>query len=298
MPALGPRQAAEVSGTVASQAISPSWVSAPGVARERVWLRDVTADEDWHRLDDILPSEGTFTVDGLENRHVYEVTLQRGRGYFDAADDVRSTPRQLRPLPRALTAPVAGLEVAPTDHGLEVSWTAEPDADGYTVWYRGRGFDVALRSMPAEATTVRLAGLQAGGEYDVWVEASNGSGTGPATAPVTGMPLGPTLTAPRAPALEPVDKGLVARWSPVARARTYWLQFRDVEAPEWWTVVVPGDQLAAELDSLGPGRSYEVRVRAIHQQLIGPLSPTSTATVPSAVPDTDRACSARTGHRG
>ena len=35
---------------------------------------------------------------------------------------------KLRPLPRALTAPVAGLEVAPTDHGLEVSWTAEPDA--------------------------------------------------------------------------------------------------------------------------------------------------------------------------
>ena len=43
MPALGPRQAAEVSGTVASQAISPSWVSAPGVARERVWDGDVNA---------------------------------------------------------------------------------------------------------------------------------------------------------------------------------------------------------------------------------------------------------------
>lgn len=277
---VGPRVAATVSGTAAPGEVTISWESAPGVLRETMWWRDVTAGEGWQRLPDELPHAGVWTRGGLTNGHVYAVMLQPGRGTLDAAEDVRSTVL-LRPMPERLTAPVEDLQVEPTDHGLRVTWAASLGAESYTVWFRGRGHDVDLRSRVTNSLEVELEDLVAGNPYDVWVEAANLSGVGPASEAVQAVPLGPEVGLPgHVVATASSQTTALVTWDPVPEATGYWVQYRPAREPEWWTVGVDAPSTELVLSDLAPGTDYRVRMLAYHQRILGGLSPETAFATP------------------
>ena len=95
---LGPRQAAVVQATATDGGASLTWTGPPGADHEIVWLRDVSLHQGWTPLPDRVAAK-TTTLSGLTNGHTYAVTLQPVKGYWPAADDVRSAVVRVRPLP-------------------------------------------------------------------------------------------------------------------------------------------------------------------------------------------------------
>ena len=81
----GPRVGADLTLTPGDGEVRLTWVSAPGVTSEYVWLRDATAGHDWQRLPFPVPT-GSFISPGLVNGHTYEFRLQPMKGAVVAED--------------------------------------------------------------------------------------------------------------------------------------------------------------------------------------------------------------------
>jgi hypothetical protein len=81
----GPRVGATLIAAPQQGAVELTWMSAPGVTAENVWLRDVTAGADWQRLPYPVQT-GTFTATGLSGGHDYEFRVQPIKGAVSSPD--------------------------------------------------------------------------------------------------------------------------------------------------------------------------------------------------------------------
>ena len=153
-----------------------SWPGPPGATAEYVWLRDVTAREEWRRLP--WPVAGpTWQASLLVNGHRYRFRLQPVKGDEVAAGDVRSNVVEV--LPQRLPAAVPKPRLEPRSRAF--GWAGAP-----TPWRRSYlrlrwpvGSRSAVRTRTVKRTSTRIGSLSPRKRYAVTVIAVNGTGTGP-----------------------------------------------------------------------------------------------------------------------
>ena len=90
-------------------------------------------------------------------------------------------------------------DVTPGDATLDVSWTAVPDAESYTVQWKSAMEDYSdARQQTVQAPPVTLSGLTNGVAYTVRVRAGNAGGDSDWSDEATGTPLRPVPALPAA----------------------------------------------------------------------------------------------------
>ncbi|WP_182526413.1 hypothetical protein [Nocardioides dongkuii] len=125
---------ASLSATAGDGVARLRWTSGPGVAREWVWVRDLTARREWTRLSAPVPGPA-WTAGGLVDGHTYAFRLQGLKGSI-AADRYSNTVR-MAPVPPVPEAP-ARLRAALGKRSVRLSWGPARHATSYAVWHRER----------------------------------------------------------------------------------------------------------------------------------------------------------------
>ena len=119
----------------------------------------------------------TVTFDNLESGRTYRVWV-RAENEAGKGERVRASIT----LPAELPGPVTGLEVAATEDGVTVSWSAPETGgapDGYIVHLKAEdGGKGRIRTPRAKKTQVSFENLESGQTYKVWVRAQSKAGKG------------------------------------------------------------------------------------------------------------------------
>lgn len=182
---LGPRVAPRLAATPADGGATLSWTGPPGATAQYVWLRDVTAGEEWRRLPFPVPGS-TWQTSLLVNGHRYRFRLQPMKGDEAAAGDVRSNVVEVLPQRPPAAAPTPRLE--PRSKALRVSWRAEAVATSYRVSWWPVGSRTAARTRTVAGTSTRIGSLSPRKRYAVTVVAVNGTGNGPVSKRAVARP--------------------------------------------------------------------------------------------------------------
>ncbi len=182
---LGPRVAPVLTATPGDGGATLSWSGPPGATAEYVWLRDVTAREEWRRLP--WPVAGpTWQAGLLDNGHRYRFRLQPVKGDEVAAGDVRSNIVEV--LPQRLPAAVPKPRLEPRSRALRVGWRADAVATSYRLSWWPVGSRSAVRTRTVKRTSTRIGSLSPRKRYAVTVVAVNGTGTGPVSKRAVARP--------------------------------------------------------------------------------------------------------------
>ena len=138
--------------------------------------------------------EGTeFSLDNLATDPQGTITSIRGAGKFSNERMARLT--FVRQAPERPGPP----GVTPGDGTLDVSWTAVPGAESYTVqWRSGLEEYSDARQQTVQAPSATLLALTNGSSYTVRVRASNAGGDSDWSQEATGTPLQPVPALPAA----------------------------------------------------------------------------------------------------
>lgn len=251
----GPISGAALRVTAGDGTAALAWTQPLGATHEYVWMRDATAGQDWIRL--FFPVTGTtWTADDLVDGHGYQFRLQPTKGTA-VAEHVFSNVATAWPSapPPGAMGPVT---VAPTDHGLTVSWPAADRATRYRVrWWP---VDAPEQATADETVDLGLAitGLRAGRRYAVSVEPVADWVPGdPAVA--VGVPLGP-VPAAVVPTVRVDRRDRVhLAWAAVEHATSYAVSGAVTTATRWRSAPLP------------PGR-HVLRVRAYAEDVAGPVT--------------------------
>lgn len=244
-----------------------SWESPPGATGEYVWLRDVTAGDQWRRLP-IPIGDTEWVAAGLVNLHDWEFRVQATKGEA-VAEGRYSDVVSVRPAPGFL-GPVT---VTPGDRRLDLLWPVVTDATGYLVtWAPSPAIgEVSAGDGGSEEVTTgsaALTGLVAGGLYTVTVTPLWGEDAG--TAVTVAAAAGGPRPAPPDHLTGTIDRRGRARlaWgSPVESSSGLRFEVQHRTTGAWQTVgwtTVPRLRTAVLLR----GR-HQFRVRAWFQLLPG-----------------------------
>ena len=177
--------------------VSFSDLTASNVAAKSATLRLTSPPSTWS-YKYTWPSGGTCSsavstastnVTGLRPATTYTFKAYRGAGC--------ST--EMATAPSFTTTPdkVEGVQVAPRNASLHVSWTAETGATGYKVQWKksDQSWDSANRQTTSTTSSATISGLDNDTQYTVRVLATNTTGDGAWSDTATGTPLALTLTA-------------------------------------------------------------------------------------------------------
>lgn len=241
-----------------------SWVRAPGIPEQYVWRRDVTAGEDWVRLQWPLGAT-SWTAGGLVNGHTYGFRLQALKGAVPAA--TFSNVVQVRPVPPPPTA-APSVRATPGDHAIRLTWDPVPGATAYDVRWSGGG---GSGSRTLSTGILDLTGLQAGAPYELSVTPRNlNPVAGPRTT-VRAVPTGPRPAA--ATGLTARDRGrrtVRLTWAPATDATRYVVVEKRGGS---WREVATVTRTGLTLRHVKRG-VHQWRVRTWHQSIVGPWSRT------------------------
>lgn len=169
-----------------------------------------------------------------------------------------------------------------------VNWLAVPGATSYTLRYRVAGSSTWTTITSIATITRILTNLQHSTQYEVQIQAADGSGNVSAwsnsafftTVALTGSCLPPSgiFTAPSGPT------SVLIQWTNVANAACYDIDYRI--SGVWTTVSVPAPASAYNLTGLTPGAAYQLRVRsqcgACNGATTSVYSPTFNFTQPTS----------------
>lgn len=254
------------------------WEAAPGATSHTVWVRP--SGEPWTEVGTTSDTRWTFT--GLRIGRSYVFRVQSAKG--TALSPKFSVPLRLVPRPPP-PGTVDDVRADPAGNAITVTWSAVPTATAYVVEARAPGVrhDPGARRVvrvgepeaaaPAQARrTTELAGLAAGRDYDVTVQAVAAGVGGPASEPLSvtapGERPGPAVARLRVRR----DGTWVARWQGVAGASAYDVRFglrggaarevRDLHGRRW-----------VSTRALRPHERLRVRVRARNGDLAGAWGP-------------------------
>ena len=264
---LGPRVAPVLGVEPGNARLVLSWSGPPGATGQYVWLRDATSGESWRQLPYIVQGD-TWTAEELTNGHRYEVRLQPVKGWWAAADDVRSETVSAVPQVPAPSEPVLARAVA-VDHGFRVDWEAVKGATRYRVaWARRDGPEGAGALVTAEPATVRA--LVAGAPYVVSVTAGNAGGWGPVSDGVRVVPVAARPAAPRGLRVTRGPRAIRMSWAAVSGATRYEVQ-RHRRGAGWSRLLETAAPRARVTDAAARD-VRRVRVRAWHQRVAGDVS--------------------------
>jgi hypothetical protein len=159
------------------------------------------------------------------------------------------------------------------DQQLSVSWAAVERADAYEVWYApapetGEA-DPTERNQYVKAISANklvITELENETFYHVWIKAKNAGGTSDFSDPVKESPKSPAAlpSPPLNLVLEPGNKSITARWTPVPQAEAYDVYYTggNVLPGAAPLQVTGGDRESAEITGLADGSSYYVWIRS------------------------------------
>ena len=242
----------------------------------------------------ITPDQNTqtYTITGLNDRVTYNIRVKavRGPSGDPFTPTLTSTPGlagpPVWPADNALTSPFFGRITADWNPPLDTN--SDDNIASYVIQWSTSpsGWSTTRQATTAVGTTeYTITGLS-NGSYYVRVQGVNSAGPGTwsltemlrltATRPSPGQPTELTLTTA-------ANSQLTATWmkpSSTNEPTHYQVQWRNVTARENWATsrehtVVGADTLTATVPpsgSLIPSNTYEVRVRAINQDIAGSWS--------------------------
>ncbi|KQW53262.1 hypothetical protein ASC77_02940 [Nocardioides sp. Root1257] len=254
-----------------------SWAGPPGAAAEYVWLRNVTAGDDWVRLP--YPVVGTsWVAGGLVAGHRYAFRLQAVKGTA-VADDYSNVVEVVPTAPPEPAAPPAGppapVVATPGPQQLTVEW---PDVA------RATSYDVTWTSdVPGEDGTMNVAsgpvvlgGLAAGRAYRISVVARNAAGVS-AAAVGRGVPAPPSMSGrPTGLVVTPGSHRLNVTWTPVPGATAYDVSWTGRRLGMHGATTVERPSVA--ITYVLAGESYDITVTARNAD--GPGLAATTVGVP------------------
>ncbi|MDT4917197.1 MAG: hypothetical protein QOH89_1897, partial [Pseudonocardiales bacterium] len=248
-----------------------TWTDAPHATGYRVYMRNVTANEDFNGLP-FPVSGGSWTAGGLVNGATYEFKLQALNGQIQGGT---SGAAQVRPTGPAPAAP-QGLTAVPADGEATLRWSEADHATGYYVHMRnvtaGEGTFTKL-PYPVDGAEWTAGQLVNGATYEFQLEAVNGYITGGKSAVVRATATGP---APGAPPLSvrPGDRKAILTWDLPDHATSVYIYMRNRSAGENAFSRLPypvaDDQFVAT--GLVNGADYDFEVRAYNDLIAGGTS--------------------------
>jgi len=162
------------------------------------------------------------------------------------------------------------------DSRLSLSWSAVAGTDQYEVYCNTAATMPDSPAQTVSSTTATISGLTNGTTYHVWVRGKNASGSGNASAALSGKPLG----TPGAPTLSPGYKQLTVSWTAVAGADEYEVYY-GIGTPT--TLASTTAQTTAAITGLTNGTAYHVRLRAKNAGGVSDYGP-SISHAPSVSP--------------
>ncbi len=277
-----PAGATGLTGTPGDGAVLLSWTAAADATGYYVWMRNVTAGEEFGRLPYAV-SGTQWNASLLVNGSTYEFKLQSVNGLIEGGSSnvVRVTPT---------VAPPSGptnLVATPGNGQVTLSWTAAENVTGYYVWVRNVTADEAFSRLPwAVGGTSWTAGLLANGvTYEFKLQSVNGLVEGAYSATVRAQP---SVAPPAGPAQLTATAGshkAVLSWSSATNATGYYVWVRNVTAGEAFSRLpwaVGGTSWTAGL--LSNGARYEFKLQSVSGIIEGGFSPVVAVTPTGPAP--------------
>nr|XP_051707604.1 collagen alpha-1(VII) chain isoform X4 [Oryctolagus cuniculus] len=233
-----------------------AWRSVPGATGYRVTWRVLSGGAPQQQ--ELGPRQESVLLRGLQPGTDYEVTVSTlfGRNVGPAA----SLTARTGPSVEQILRPVI---LGPTS--ILLSWNLVPEARGYRLeWRRESGLEPPQRVVLApDVTRHQLDGLQPGTEYrlTLYTLLEGREVATPATVVPTAGPERPVGPVTDLQATELPGQRVRVSWSPVPGATEYRVTVRSTQGVER-SLVLPGSQVAFDLDDVRAGLSYTVRVSA------------------------------------
>jgi hypothetical protein len=278
-----------------------SWTPATpnGLAGEPVAHYTVTASPGGATAEVVLPGDDpdpatlTATVGALANGTAHTFTVAAWTPYGTAtsapsAPVVPVAPPAVEDEP-GVPAQVGTVTATPGDESVALSWPAVPDAIAYEVVTQPGG---AVETV-WNGTTHTVTSLTDGTTYAFAVRAVSGTGTGPASDPVTATPSG-TPAAVRVAVAARDGEAVACFEPPYGRGRPVTsIVVEDGQGRSW---TFPGDARTGILDGLTNGAAYALTAHAVNAHGAGassgayhggfspsgpPLAPASVAATPA-----------------
>ena len=250
---IAPPPGAALSATVEGGAAPLTWTVPKDSTGEFVWVRNVTAGDDWARL--AWPVNGTgFGNGGLEDFSTYQFKVETDgpayvAGLFSNVVTVRPTP----------FAPMGRIRLTPGEGALSASWARVAGATGYQVAWRAGGDSAPAGTQVVGGTSVTLGDLRPSTTYTVSVAPLLGDRDDlPATATATTSPL--SLRIPGRVHARSGDRAIDVTWPAALGATGYRVAWSP--SPSGPTRVATTAAAGLPLTGLVPGRRYQITVTA------------------------------------
>lgn len=167
-----------------------------------------------------------------------------------------------------LAAPTALAAGTPTTTTIPLTWTASPNANGYTVAYSSDA-GVTWSEVQAVASPFTLTGLTPDTAYTIRIRATDSTNTY-AKSPWTANITATTEAVPPPPLATPANlaTGTMTAttapltWDAVAGAATYHVQYKTTVSPTWLDFATEPATPSTTVTGLVASTSYDFRVRA------------------------------------
>jgi hypothetical protein len=276
---LGPRFPAAVAISAGDSSATLTFASAPGVTGELVWIRDVSAGQQWRRLAHQV-RQPSWRADLLSSGHRFDFKLQPVKGQL-ASDTVRSRVLSVVPgkAPTGLRASMSPFGVA------SVRWDARPEAASYHLLRKAPGglWRVVARTT---GTSARLSGHLSGRSYDWRVRMAAHDVGGRSSATVRGsVPLVGPVTSVHKVWAGPRTVAVAGRR--VAAATSYRAEVGTTShcgvRPRTWVARRIGLAKPAAVVGRTAGKATWVRLRGVRDGRAGRVVSTSAVCIRSSV---------------
>ncbi|XP_038627650.1 collagen alpha-1(VII) chain [Tachyglossus aculeatus] len=239
---------AETSG----RRILVAWGGVPGATEYKVVIRN---SQDGTEKTKRLPgSQTSFEYDNLQEGVTYLVRVSALVGSREGGPVLLT----IRLEPETSITNLRVVETGPTR--VRVAWSGVPSASGYQVTWRQSDGHEFTRTLPRDATSFNIEGLEPGAVYQIGVSALLGVHKGsPVFITTRTDPLG------QVSGLRMTHVGSTAvniAWIGVPGASGYRISWRHGRGPEQ-TQVVSAERSSAKIEGLEPDTDYVVRVSAL-----------------------------------
>lgn len=206
-----------------------------------------------------------------------DATVQAGKPYFYQvvaldSDGVHSAPSStvsVTPGQTALATP-SNVQVSPAPIGLTISWSAVPNATGYTVYRSTDPSGIFQKVGSTSDLSFSDVGALPGAMFYYKVTALAGNQESNASAPVSGKvngggtggdPGGGNLQAPTTIGISKTDDGLVLNWASASGAKSYVVE-RSTNGSNWAQIGSATDTTYTDA-SAEANQKYYYRVRSV-----------------------------------
>jgi titin len=261
-----PSPPTDVHATAGDASARVTWFAPNDTGTGPVLGYTVTAHPGGHTCGDLVLTDLSCTVYGLDNgtSYTFTVTATNAVGTSDASEPSNSVTPRADPTPPGRPGPVPKVTTRAGNHLARVSWTAA-DPNGapvgsYTITARPGAHTMVVGST---ARSVNLRHLVNGKRYRITVAAANAVGRGPATAGEPVVPAGRPGQATKVRASARVD-GAVVRWAAAPPRGAHILRYKVIPSHGKVTTV-PGRKHVVRVNGLRSGQRYSFRVVAVNR---------------------------------